>query len=324
MQSRDIAPATPAALDAPVINVHGPIISSSNLDTHLAMFEAFGLAEVARLDRSIEETSAIWGTTGQASREITMNTPGTPFGIRLIRFDPGSDIEIRQPSRGSDSEALKVIDFYTPDLPAARRQVEAAGFRFKDEVADYETAEGRFQEAHLWGPDGVVCALLAGAPEFFAELATVCDRTFSEPQSISGPVQDPEAVLAFLENVFGLSVIHRYELEDPTFQALVGTTSQVKLRAWNVGPRKTEPYFGIINYGMPKGTQTSLFDVARPPARGMLGVTLRVRDAAAIARKAGAAVVRAELPGFGAALTVTLQGPNGAWFQAVQIDDAAA
>ncbi|MCC6829052.1 MAG: hypothetical protein IT550_12575 [Novosphingobium sp.] len=302
----------------PVINVHGPIVSSSDLATHLAMFEAFGLREIGRIDRSIAQTAAIWGTTGQASREITMNTPGTPFGVRLVGFDPGSDVEIRQPSRGSDSEALKVIDFYTPDLAAARQQVEAAGFRFKDEIADYETAEGRFQEAHLWGPDGVVCALLAGDPAFFADLATVCDRTFSEPQSISGPVQNPEAILAFLEDVFGLGVIHQYQLEDPTFQALVGTASRVRLRAWNVGPRKTEPYFGIVHYGMPEGTQTSLFDVARPPARGLLGATLRVRDAAQIARKAGVAVVPAEVPGFGAALAVTVQGPNGAWFQALQ------
>ena len=75
---------------------------------------------------------------------------------------------------------------------------------------------------------------------------------------------------------------------------------------------------------MPEGTQTSLFDVARPPARGMLGATLRVPDAAAIAQKTGMAVVRTDVPGFGTALTVTLQGPNGAWFQAVQVEDAAA
>ena len=65
--------------------------------------EAFGLREIGRIDRSIAQTAAIWGTTGQASREITMNTPGTPFGVRLVGFDPGSDVEIRQPSRGSDS-----------------------------------------------------------------------------------------------------------------------------------------------------------------------------------------------------------------------------
>jgi len=106
--------------DAAVVNIHGPIVSSGDLDAHLALFQAFGMRDIGRIDRSVAETTAIWGTTGQASREITLETPGTPFGVRLVGFDPGADIQIRQPSRGSDSEALKVIDFYAPDLGAAR------------------------------------------------------------------------------------------------------------------------------------------------------------------------------------------------------------
>lgn len=308
----------PSTQDAAVIDIHGPIISSSDIDAHLALFGAFGLVEVGRCSRSVAETGAIWGTEGQASVEVTMQTPGTVFGLRLVAFDPGSDIQIRHPERGSDAEALKVIDFYAPDLPAARAQIEAAGFLFKDAVADYETPEGRFQEAHLWGPDGVVCALITGDPVFYEKFATVRDRVVSEPQSISGPVQDAAATLAFLEDVFGLSVIHRYGLADDSFQALVGTDAALQLRAWNVGVRTTEPYFGIIDYGMAAGTQSSLIDVARPPARGLLGATVRVRDVAAVAAKAGVAVVSIEVPGFGSVRAATFQGPNGAWFQAVQ------
>lgn len=304
--------------DGAVINIHGPIVSSSDLNTHLALFEAFGMQEVGRIDRSVAETSAIWGADGQASREITLETPGTPFGLRLVAFDPGADIQIRQPSRGSDSEALKVIDFYAPDLPAARARIEAAGFRFKAEVAEYDTPEGHFQEAHLWGPDGVVCALITGDPAFYVDFAAVRDRLVSEPQSISGPVQDPEAALAFFDRVFGLKVVHRYGVDDESFDALVGAGTALALRAWNVGLNTVEPYFGIINYGLPAGTQTSLLEVSRPPARGMLGATLRVRDAAAIAAKAGVAPVQVQLPGFGLVQTATFQGPNGAWFQAVQ------
>ncbi|MET0364605.1 MAG: hypothetical protein ABW169_08115, partial [Sphingobium sp.] len=234
-----------------VIAIHGPIISSSDIGAHIALFSAFGLEEVARLDRSIAETAAIWSTDGQASREVTMQTPGTPFGVRLVQFTPGSDVQIRHPSRGSDSEALKVIDFYAPDLNAAMADIEGKGFRFKDDIADYETPEGRYQEAHLWGPDGVVCALISGDPALFTDLATVRDRMVSEPQSISGPVQDPAPILSFLDYVFGLSVIHRYGLDDESFQALVGTSTAMKLRAFNVGIAKREPYFGIIDYGMP-------------------------------------------------------------------------
>ncbi|MET0365089.1 MAG: VOC family protein [Sphingobium sp.] len=301
-----------------VVNIHGPIISSSDLDAHLRLFRAFGMEETGHCDRSEAETAAIWGTTGQSSREVTLATPGTDFGVRLVAFDPGSDVQIRDPSRGSDTEALKVIDFYAPDLAAARARVEAAGFVFKEEVADYETPEGRFQEAHLWGPDGVVCALITGAPAFYEDFATVRDQLVSEPQSISGPVQDQAATLAFLEEVLGLEVVHRYGVDDESFQALVGTSEAMLLRAWNVGLNTVEPYFGIIHYGMAPGKQTSVLDVARPPSRGLLGATVRVHDAAAVARRAGATHVETDIPGFGSVRVATFAGPNGAWFQAVE------
>lgn len=300
------------------LHIHGPIISSSDVAAHIDLFRAFGLTEAGRLERSVEETGMIWGTTGQASLEVSLQTPDTPFGVRLVQFTPGSDTQIRHPDRGSDSEALKVIDFYAPDLDAALEDIEAAGFRFKDEIADYDTPEGRFREAHLWGPDGVVCALISGDAERFETLATVRDRRVSEPQSISGPVQDQGPILNFLHDVFGLDVIHRYGLDDESFDALVGSASAMKLRAWNVGTATEKPYFGIINYGLPEGSQVSAFEASRPPARGLLGATLLVRDAAQIAARAGAKMHQTDIPGLGACRSVTVQGPNGAWFQAVQ------
>lgn len=306
-----------------VLRIHGPIISSSDIDAHFALFGAFGMQEVARRDRSAKETAAIWRVEGQSSLEVTLETPGTDFGVRLVRFQPGSPSQIRDPSRGSDSEALKVIDFYAPDLEAARASIEAAGFAFKPAVADYDTPEGRYQEAHLWGPDGVVCALISGDAALFENLATIRDRLVSEPQSISGPVQDASATLAFFEEVLGLGVIHRYGLEDPSFDALVGTQAQMKLRAWNVGVRKREPYFGVIDYGLARGSQTSVKAMARPPLRGLLGATVIVRDASAVAAKAGVTVVETEMPGFGFVKVTTFQGPNGAWFQAMEIPDGA-
>lgn len=304
--------------DTLTVGIHGPIISSSNVDAHIALFGAFGLSETGRQERSIEETSGIWGTDGQASLEVTLETPGTPFGVRLVQFTPGTDIQIRQPERGSDSEALKVIDFYAPDLDEALKQIEAAGFRFKDEIADYDTPEGRFREAHLWGPDGVVCALISGDPDRFESLATIRDRLVSEPQSISGPVQDQQPVLAYLNDTFGLQVIHQYGLDDESFDALVGSDDSMKLRAWNVGTKTSEPYFGIINYGLPAGSQTSAFTTSRPPARGLLGATLFVRDAALVSQRTGTPSRAQHIPGLGDCTTVTAQGPNGAWFQAVQ------
>lgn len=301
------------------LSIHGPIISSSDLDAHLALFSAFGLVEVGRCDRSKAETQSIWGIDAHSSTEVTLETPGTNFGIRLVRFAPASAEQIRDPSSGSDCDALKVIDFYAPDLPAARSAIEAAGFLFKPEVADYETPEGRYQEAHLWGPDGVVCALISGDPHLFHDLATVRDRLVSEPQSISGPVRDPDATLAFLHRVLGLGVIHRYELADPSFDAMVGSAARLRLRAWNVGTRKSEPYFGIIDYGLPAGSQNSLLAASRPPHRGLLGATVQVPDAAAVAEAAGVSAVQLAVPGFGETIAATVQAPNGAWYQALEV-----
>lgn len=156
-------------------------------------------------------------------------------------------------------------------------------------MADYETPEGRYQEAHLWGSDGVVCALISGNASLFEDLATVRDRLVSEPQSISGPVQDAATTLAFFEEVFGLRVIHRYGLDDPSFGALVGTEARMTLRAWSVGLVKREPYFGVIDYGLPQGSQVTRKSFSRPPARGLLGATLIVQDAELVAARAGVA-----------------------------------
>lgn len=300
------------------LSIHGPIISASDLDAHVALFAAFGLEEVARCERSSAETQSIWGIPAHASSEVTLATPGTAFGIRLVRFDPASDEQIRDPSRGSDCDALKVIDFYAPDIAAARAAIEQKGFLFKPEIADYDTPEGRYQEAHLWGPDGVVCALISGDPGLFTDLATLRDRLVSEPQSISGPVADYAATLTFFEHVLGLGVIHKYGLEDATFDAMVGSAAQIRLRAWNVGVRKSEPYFGVIDYGLKAGSQQSLLSASCPPHRGLLGATVLVRSASAVATAAGVELIEAYVPGFGKCIMTTIQGPNGGWYQAVE------
>lgn len=302
--------------------VHGPIVSSSDLEAHLALFAGFGMTEVGRLCRTADEVRAIWGIAGHVCEEVSLATSGTRFGARLVRFDPGENLTIRTIGRGEDYDALKVIDFYAPDLEAARKHIEAAGFRFKDTVASYETPEGQFQEAHVWGPDGVVCALISGNPDFFRDFATVRGRLVSEPQSISGPVRDPQATLDFFRDIFGLEPIHTYAVQDDSFQALVGAKREMRLRAWNVGPRLDEPYFGVIDYGLPGGVQHSLRDRARPPARGLLGATLIVPDVAAIVpprpTNGQFGPVETEVAGIGPARLLTLQAPNGGWYQAVQ------
>lgn len=306
--------------------VHGPIVSSSDLDAHARLFTTFGMTEVARRPVDVDDCSRQWGTTGVSATELVLATPGTRWGARVVRFDPLSDVIVRDRERGFDADAPKVVDFYTPDFAAACAVVERAGWKIRQPVAEYDLPEGHFIEAHVWGPDEMVCALIAGPAEFFRGFASVTDRMFSEPQSLSGPVSRLEPAIAFFAAAFGFDVVSRYGIDDESFRELVGSTKpQFNLRAVNVGMNTREPYFGLIHYGMADGTYASLAGRARPPHRGTLGATIVVDDVDATvtrAAAAGALVLAepcdAEVGAFGRARCALLLAPNGGTYQVVR------
>ncbi len=308
-------------------SIHGPIISSSDIGAHVRLFAAFGMVEAGRVALTEADCAARWGVTGRGGVELLLATPGTEFGARIVAFSPASATVIRHRESGHDADALKVIDFYAPDFDAARDSLARSGFALDGKIAEYSLPEGDFREGHVWGPDGVVCALMTGPAEFFARFATVTDRLFSEPQSISGPVTDRPATIAFLRDVFDLGEVHRYGVTDDSFRQLVGAPNpQFSLSAINIGLDTRRPYFGLIDYGMPAGSFRSLFERARLPNLGLIGATILVTDAAETerrARAAGAEILagpqECELPGLGRAGTVLVRGPNGASLQAVEI-----
>ena len=299
--------------------IHGPIISCEDLAAQRVVFEqVYGLRPVAEETLSQETVAALWGLTGRTAKTVLLETPGTRFGIRLVQFDPLSDIVIRHKSSGYNSDALKVIDFYAPYFYAAKAHVEAKGFHLKDEVAEYELDNGSFLEGHLWGPDSVVTALVSGPKDFFRNFATTTEKLFSEVQSVSAPVSDMEAVLAFYAAVLDLGVIYEYGIDHESFADLVGTQHKMTLRAKNVGLKRTEPYFGLIHYGLPETAYESLRDRAVMPNRGLAGMTVMVDDAGDVARKAeahGAEIVAplaaTALAPYGDIHSFTVRGPHG-------------
>lgn len=290
------------------------------------MFEGvYGLKKVAEQEFDEAATKTLWGVEGRRSRTVLLETPGTLFGIRLIRFDPVSPIVIRDQSTGFDCDALKVIDFYAPDIAAAEAAIKRAGFKLKDEVATYELAGGKFFEGHLWGPDQVVTALIGGPKSFMSDFVSVTDRAFSEVMSVSSPVEDPAKVLAFYDQVLGLWVIHEYVIDDASFGKLVGTSHKMSLRAKNVGLSRSQPYFGIIHYGLPKGAYRSLKDRSVFPNRGIVAGTLFVTDVvkhAEAARAFGCDIVAplasVTLKPYGRVQTVAIRGPHGVIHQLIE------
>jgi catechol 2,3-dioxygenase-like lactoylglutathione lyase family enzyme len=308
--------------------LHGPIVSSSDLEAHARLFRAVGMTEQARCDVSVERCTAQWGTSGVSATELLMATPGTPYGARLLQFSPTSPTVVRDRGRGYDADAPKVIDFYLPDFAVGRAAIERAGWTLKEPIAEYDLPEGHFVEGHVWGPDEVVFGLISGPADFFRNFATVTDRTFSEPQSLSGAVATLEPSVEFFERAFGFGVVYRYGIDDDGFRELVGSaTPQFRLRAINVGPSTREPYVGLIHYGLPDGSYASLHGRARPPHRGTLGASIVVRDVGAVvdrATRAGAemlaAPARTVTAAFGAATSALVLAPNGGCYQLVQPD----
>lgn len=299
--------------------IHGPVISCGSLADQQALFaRVYGMKSVAAQDLDRPTVKALWGVDGHAARTVLMETPGTHFGVRLVQFDPLSPIVIRDRSTGFDCDALKVIDFYAPDIDAAVKHIETAGFKLKHEVAVYDMPEGRIFEGHLWGHDEVVTALISGPKDFFRGVATVIDRTFSEVQSISGPVAEVAPVLAFYDQVLGLGVIYEYAIDDDSFAGLVGTRHKLKLRAKNIGLKRTEPYFGIIHYGLPDGAYKSLRDRSVMPNRGLVAATLfvdHIEDHENRAIEFGAEILapmaETKLSPYGRVKSLTLRAPHG-------------
>ncbi len=303
----------------------GPIVSTHQLTVwERLLAEGFDMAEVARQDLAVSDVAALWGLEGHSAETVLFETPGTPYGIRLVALDPPSAESIRDPGSGYDCDALKVIDFFTADFQAARARLEDIGFRLKDEIAEYDTDSGHITEGHLWGPDDVVCALVAGPPGFLAEFVTVADRVVSEVHSVSAPVEDQAAVVGFYESL-GLTEVHRYEVTDESFQHLVGANDPLHIRAINMGSVRHQPYLGVIHYGLPTGSYQSLADRNRWPHRGLAGATVRVTDMAATlhaCQQAGGTLLarqnKVELAPYGSVTAAAVRAPHGVLHHLIQ------
>lgn len=288
----------------------GPIISVGDMAPYRQLFvQGFGMVEEAHDRLQVD---------GVALESCFLRTPGTAFGVRMWRCDPPTGAILRDPARGTDTDAPKVIDFYAPDFDTALARLARAGFSPKAEIARYSTADGDFQEAHFWQPDGIVCAIISGTRSYLKDFATIIDSDFSEPHSISTPVGDAARAIAFYRQVFGFSPVSTYAFADSSFDAMVGSTQTININAVNVGVANSEPYLGIIDYGLKGRSGQSLNGRARPPARGLLGAEITTLDVDALAHKAaanGAQILAGPtditLAPYGATRSVVLLAPHG-------------
>lgn len=274
----------------PVVDarVYGPLISAADVEEHCRLFgDVFGMEETGRVELGSDDSRSLFGSEVGTTELVVLQTPGVLSGVVLCGFDPVSDETVRTYESRVDRDALKVIDFYAPDYPAAIAHARSLGYEVVESEAEYELAEGTFREAHLWGPDNVVTAFLGGPADFFGNFAQVTDRLVSEVQSISAPVSDGRSVVDFYARVLGWDVVFEYAINDPSFSELLGIEEPLELRSRNVGPSTKEPYFGLIDYGLPAHVGGSLLGRPTAPRRGLLGAAVLVDDLDAVCAAAG-------------------------------------
>lgn len=307
-------------MTAGVISSDGPVISTADMARQRALFEGvLGLVVAGEQQLDEAATAAVFAVAGRRSHVVDLRTPGTRIGVTLVRFDPPSETVIRPGGVGIQSDALKVVDFFTTDLDRAVKRLRSFGFDLVGPPALLELPTGEvFREAHVRAPDGVMVAFILPVKARIADYVSVTDRLFSEVQSCSGPVAELEPVQAFYERGLGLACGLQYRFESESFGRMVGTGGATLVRARNFGRVVEDVMLGVIHYGLPGGFAPSLADRCRAPARGLVAVTLSVEDLDGVVercRSAGYAVpvppVAVAASPWGRARVATVRGPHG-------------
>lgn len=307
-------------MDAATLSSIGPVISTGDMARQRALFEGvLGLVPAAEGRFDASAVAALFGVVGREARYVDLRTPGTRIGVMLVAFEPVEEVVIRPGGVGIQSDALKVVDFFTRDLDRAVARLRSFGFDLVGPPALLELPSGEvFNEAHVRAPDGVMVAFIYPRKGRLADYVSVTDRLFSEVQSSSGPVAELEPVEAFYEQGLGLTCGLEYRFESESFGRMVGTGGATLVRARNFGRVVEDVMLGVIHYGLPPGFAPSLRDRCRAPNRGLVAVRLLLPDVeAAVARCAAAGcevaapVAEVGLPPWGRLRTATVRGPHG-------------
>ena len=314
-----LAPRTPGDEPPLVLSVDGAIVSTADLKRQRDFFEGvFGLRPVAVEKFGEAQVQALWGVKGRSAQSVLLETPATGVGVRLLQFEPASDVVIREGALGVDCDALKVFDFTLGDWERGVQALRARGYELAGAPAEYALPEmGRFTEGHVQGPEGVIAALIKFHDSPRTRFVRAVEPTFSEMLGVSGPVSEIEPVRAFYATL-GLEVVLQYSVETESFAKLIGQSRTTRLTGTNFGRSERAPMIGIIHYGLPKGAYKSLRERATLPNRGAAALRLRVRSAAlaeAACRRAGYEVLapeaRVSVKPHGEVRSLTLRAPHG-------------
>ena len=291
--------------------VLGPLTVAQDLAHHSVLFvNAFGMSELATLALDLPSTQSLFGgDVGPVTMRL-LASPGCGSGAIACSFS-GDDIgTVRESASPVDVDALKVIDFYAPDLDAAVAHVRGVGLDVEVSGTPYSMDGVPLVEAHIQGPDGLRFAILGGPTQEMRKYVEASDRLISEVLGITSPVRNREQAVDFYADVFGWKPVLEYTAKGEALESLVGLSANLQVTGICMGSRPEETYVDLLDYGLPPEFGASLRDRTTAPHRGLLGLVVLVPDLAGLRAVAppeslGVAQVVQGLPGIKSAAMLT-------------------
>jgi catechol 2,3-dioxygenase-like lactoylglutathione lyase family enzyme len=263
--------------------VFGPLTSARDPDEHQALFcDLFGMEPLASVTFDQGPAAALFGGDVTGVELRLLGTPGCASGAVICRFSGPDSGTIRDGASPVDHDALKVIDFFAPDLEAAVAKARALGHDVSVSAEPYSMDGVPLREAHLGGPDGLRFAILGGPQREMRQYVELPDRLISDVLGVTSPVQDQHLAAAYYADVFGWRPVLQYTADGSAIATLVGLEADFRVTGVCMGSRSEETYVDLLDYGLPPGVGASLRGRSVAPRRGLLGLAVLVADLDAI------------------------------------------
>ncbi len=259
---------------------HGPVdswtwvtVGVADLDEALSLWTAALGFEVAGShagpDPGLER---FWGlASGRIARQALLRTAGQEAGmLHLVEFR-----EAGAPVRdGAEVFDLcpKNLDIYTDDLPRRMRELQAAGWVFRNSAYSEVTAPNgvRFREIHLPAHDGLNIVLL----QLLDSSPAIPATGYAGVGPLIAIVADAAAEKAFHREVLGLELLSDNRLDGPEIERMIGLPPGAALDV-SIWGRAGRPMgqVEVIEYQGTSGADR--YPRAVPGARGILQITYR-------------------------------------------------
>lgn len=308
-------------------------VSTRNLDSALELFEkGLGYEIKAGGTLSGEAIEALWGLPrGTSADYVYLGVPGIDSGnVRLVRFDPVSDISAAERRGPFDYGLIRTLDIFCTDSEEAYRHFQTMGGRFVAPPVRYDLPWGQgmaSREAHLITPDGVKLAFLQiiGAPRSAYATAPV-SRPFSEVGCISQVSADLLRAADFFCRTAGCVPAAPTALPVGALGGLVAREPDALIHMAFIGtPEAVSGKVGIIQYsGAGTRSAQSLAAISGPPHRGAIMMSFETDDLESVEYLCSSVVcppIDLDLPPYGTARALTSRTPDGILIEFFQRSD---